>query len=311
MATTTSSNISSSTNKFQKLIDGYLVGVYHPKIVFAKMAKKAMADGSGTYSWIKPNRLALDADDLVTTEGVQKAATTYTFGTVSVEPEQLSMVIELTDVVMKKLPNPVAIARDVADQISKQMGRAIDQRIQEAIVADTSIVTYYGGDATSNATLAVGDRLTSLLIAKAETQIRSTDEESELYAVIHPKMEFDIKTDAGSGFTFLETRKYTEKADDSEIGKIGDVRIYKSTNVKPTATNGGSGGDLTVYTSYVLAKDAVGIGEWDGLKVSVVDSADSANVNKQKTYFGAKVFFGTTILRSESIVKINTITSHG
>lgn len=202
------------------------------------MAKKAQADGSGVYSWIKPIRFNLDADDLVTTEGVQKASTQYQYDVVSVEPEQLSMVVELTDVVMKKLPNPVAIARDVAEQISKQMSRAIDQRVQEAILGDTSIVTYYGGDATDNASLAVGDRLTSLLIAKAETQIRSSDEEGEIYAIIHPKMEFDIKTDAGSGFTFLETKKYTESADDSEIGKIGDVRIYKSTNVKPTATDG-------------------------------------------------------------------------
>ncbi len=123
-------------------------------------------------------------------------------------------------------------------------------------------------------------------------------------------MEFDIKTDAGSGFTFLETRKYTEKADPSEIGKIGGVKIYTSTNVLPTATDGGVDDDLTVYTSYVLAKDSIGIGEWAGLEVNVVDEADSQNVNRQNTYFGAKVFYGTAVLRPESIVKINTVTSH-
>jgi N4-gp56 family major capsid protein len=175
-------------------------------------------------------RLALPSTPL--TEGVPPDAIPLTIQYVDVTVEQWGIVALLTDVVQLTTKHPAL--NKAIDLTGLAMAELLEREMAQMLMGGTSVV--FGGAATSRATLAAGDKLTTQVVLKTLTSLRSRGAapwEGQLYAgVMTPQQEADVlgadgTFQAASNFANVRALQY------GEIGIWMGVRWGRS-NFLPT-----------------------------------------------------------------------------
>lgn len=163
---------------------------------------------------------------------------------------------------------------DAADQAIKEWtNQYIEKQIVSALTTGNTKI-FYGGTASSVATLTTSMKLTPALLSKAKVWGRSegSTEASkpvmkpvkikgkEYYvAICHENAMYDMKRDS----EYLQNLRECLAASDNHpifVGAMGvthDGIIMHSSNKLPFATTGGSGGDVPYATSLLLGQSAL------------------------------------------------------
>ena len=195
------------------------------------------------------------------------------------------------------------IALDLADMAAK----VIDELLQDQMILGSQV--YYGGTATSTATVAAGNTITSAMIRKGVTKLRANQAQTRdgLYyaGVIHPNVSFDLRSESGSGgwrvpqeYLASEGRLYR-----GEIGEWEGARFIE--NARTRKANDGATG-TTVYRSYLLGREALAEAVVQEPEVRVSPQVDKLYRNQSVGWYADLAF---KIFRDQALVRFESATA--
>lgn len=136
-------------------------------------------------------------------------------------------------------------ARAIADhQI-----RVMDELIQDKIIAGvTGSQVLYGGDATSNGTLDINDKLSAAKVRAVVSHFRANSVptwDGQFYAaVLHPYQVHDLREETGSGSWRVPNEYGTSQSKiwNGEFGEFEGVRFVQNNRVRIAQDGSGTGG---------------------------------------------------------------------
>lgn len=153
------------------------------------------------------------------------------------------------------VPVDPEIARAVGDHCAK----VTDEVLQDEMVTGTQV--YYGGSATSTATVTAAMTLTTNLLQLAVTKLRANSaaprDGINYAAVIHPNVSYDLRRETGQG-GWLNPMEYGSDQGRlwrGEIGQYQGLRFLE--NPRTRNKNDGASG-AQVYRSFILGREALG-----------------------------------------------------
>lgn len=221
---------------------------------------------------IRYRRLTLPTSTL--SEGVAPDALALSLENVDVTVEQWGIVVLLTDVAQITTDHP---ALNIAiERTALAMTEVLEREMAKVLLAGTNV--YYGGTVSARSDLAASDKLTTTVVLKATSFLRSTgamDWASGLYSgVMQPQQEADL---LASDTTFQNASNFAnvKALQYGEIGVWMGVRWVRgnflpifvgvetpdtaaATSTKAKYTLAASGGSLATanYKIKVVARDA-------------------------------------------------------
>lgn len=314
MATITTGNIYSSGS----------LAIYVEKVAIAQFVKstffydmgeqRTLPSGMHTYTFNKVDSTATIAAAL--TEGTTPTETNFTMSQVAVTPVQYGHRVVISDVALRD--SPVDTFRTAATELGRVLAEKVDAVIQDSIDGLTTINTdvIYGGSQVARNALTASDTLTGLKLAEAFARLkgRAAPMIGNAYvAIVHPFVAHDLRVQSGTGYSFLSINQYTSREGlfNGEIGMIAGVRIVESPNVQ-IYVNAGAGATVDVYPTYVMGEKAYGLVKSDGMQsYTVAPTASDSDPLAQRGHVSCKIRFGAAILKSESLLRIETASSLG
>ena len=304
---TTTASVNLSWQLLQTWLDRTVLENFEPNLRFYDMWEKpARPAGYNTLAWTRCNKLTVTPTNATLTEWVTPDDVAINFTTISLTANQYGMYAIISDILEDV--SPVPMVANAAKVIWANMARIIDEVIQGVLALGTNVI--YAGAATSRASIATTDLLTTTDLAKANAFLstKAAPVFGDGYiAVMHPNVLFDLQTGAATG-AFLDLSKYTESGRamivNGEVGKIFNVRVVTSSYIQTFSST------VTVYPTYVMWKGAYGVADLQGLRSYMVgDGASKSDPLAQRRYVWAKVAFNAIILQQDALVRIESASS--
>ena len=225
----------------------YIIQYSNPLMYFEQLCivnnELVGKDGSSIRVPIRSNNLTFTA---TTSESTARTMTKIdNLTTVLLEPSLFKYGATLSEQYI--IESRVDMIKEALDQLVKWRALAVDTAVlTELETASTNQI--YGGDATSDATLATGDVMTTELVAKARRYLRDNDfgmneaGSPEMVLVINPKDEEQFLKDS----QFVNAAEYgsNEIILNGEIGKLKyiGVRVLVTTRLNDYTNSGDSWG---------------------------------------------------------------------
>ena len=245
-----------------------------------------------------------------------KATTPLTEG---VTPEGQSLDVSKIEATVKQYGGYVAIS-DTLDMtaidpvvtetvalISEQAAKTLDTIERDILCAGTN-VQYADGSVESRASLTSSHKLTVDMLKRAVRTLKSQNAariDGYYVAIVHPSVAYDLMSDPD----WNDAQKYTAgnvtKLFKGEIGEIAGVKVVESTEAKVWKQ-----GDLSVYGTLVIGKDAYGVTDIEGGGLETIikplGSGGTSDPLNQRSTVGWKSFHTAEILVNEYMVRIET-----
>lgn len=197
-----------------------------------------------------------------------------------------------------------AVDPEIVRAIADHSAKVHDEITQDAMVLGTKV--YYGGAATSTATVAAGNVATAAMIRKAVTYLRAQGAETrdgEFYVgVVHPNVAFDLRQETGSGSWRVPNEYGSDqrKIWAGELGEFEGVRFIQN----PRTRNNNDGATSTqVYRTFILGRQALAksvIVEPQIVAGPVVDRLNRLKPVGWYSDLDVKIFRNQAIVRLES-----------
>lgn len=313
MANTTSSTLTTSNAAYAQLVHAYLLTENKPKLYLYQRALKASAAGSSKYKFNIADRIDLTiAEATVGTEWLNPTAKSFSLTTKEVTPTEYVSTVQISNRSMKIASERKGILKAASKTLKGAFERLYDLVIQNTINASSSYKFYSKNSvnawAGSRALIPAGaDGQASLYqLSVAQAYLDTKAAEGDKVAFYHPSVWHDVRTQAWPGFTLLEIKKYTEDPFNGEIGKFGNIRVVLCPTIAPLTTTGGVGGTQTIYPTYIIAEDAIGVGEWSEMEVLYASGADKFDSADLWSTVSVKGMFGSTILKDQNLFIIES-----
>ena len=147
----------------------------------------------------------------------------------------------------------------IANLVAYNMADSIDRVVVNTLIGGTNV--FYGGNATSTATVDATDVISGSLIRKSVAKLRagnSVPREGMLYAAyMHPEVAHDLRSETGA-LSFEDIRKYTDpnvgNILNATTGVLGGAYIVETPRAY-TATDGAS--SAKVYRTIIAGQQAL------------------------------------------------------
>ncbi len=308
MAVTTTSTVMTSGSLWE-YIRRMAIRNFESNLVFAKLGKsEQLPIGYNKYSFPTVDESIASA---ALTEGTVPSEGTFNLTNVEVTLTQFGGYGILSDVLVSDAP--VNVFMEASFEASRQTANAFDADIQDVIDAGTNVI--YSDD-TGRATIAAGDTITAVMLAKAVNNLKANDaptyDGGYFASVMHPHIFHDLQVESGT-WTYIDLHKYDtpEALFAGEAGALYWARILVSSNVQFYADGGATTTD--VYPTYVFGKNAYWVVTSGGLQTFVegVGSAGTADPLHQKATVGAKIRGKAAILKQAALYRIEAASSLG
>lgn len=271
------------------------------QMIFTQFGKKQPMKGN-KIEWRKFNTFAKALTPL--TEGV--IPTGQQFGMTSIE----GTITQHGDFTAVSDRLELEAFDDVIFGASEEMGategETYDTLTRNILVAGNSVA--YGGDKASRSALTAADILTPDLVNKAQTWLKKNKApkiEGSYVAIIHPSVSYDLRNSE----EWKEYHKYNDVAPifKGEIGELHGVRFVECNEAKIWKE-----GDVAVYATLFLGKDAFGIldPEGEGMEMIVKTKEQIGGPLNQFSTIGYKFCHGAKILYQERMLRVETGSSY-
>nr|DAP37794.1 MAG TPA: major capsid protein [Caudoviricetes sp.] len=209
------------------------------------------------------------------------------------------------------------------EELGASAGTTQDKLVRDTLAAGTNVqycdkVSEDGAHTKveSRATMDKTSRLTPTEVNKAVTtlkKLKAPKISGKYVAIIHPSVTFDIRENKD----WIEAHKYADVTPlfDGEIGELHGVRFIETTEAKiwcdstcPTKT----GGNLCVYSTLFLGKDAFGMidPEGGGLEMIIKSKEQAGGPLNQFSTLGYKFSTATKILYQERMVRVESTSAY-
>lgn len=267
--------------------------------------------GHSSVRWLRIPKFVVTPAQALLQPGIVPNATAQTWESVEVAAKQYGIYSILADTYIDDV-SQFNIAGVIAERIAQNMARLTDRVVQDEVVDNITNILYAsttsgGARAANRAALTTTSYLFAYDIKEAKKILKANDApvfaDGMYKAVIHPDVSFNLEVETTTG-GFIQTAQYSQpdKVFKGEIGVIGGVRLYESSNVKTYAST------VTVYPTVVMAKDTYGFANVGSLE-SFYKPLGSGGVNdpiNQQATVGMKVRTASVILQPEGLVRIET-----
>lgn len=252
-------------------------------------------------------------------EGVTPDGQDLAMHTITTELFQFGGYVTLSDVVSTIAKDPLVVVATQA--IGSQAGRTLDTVTRDVITAGTQVM--YAPSITDGVETEITLRsnldktclLTPDLIARAQAILEGNLAETidgSYVGIIHPHVKYDLTQNE----KFEELHKYAAVKElfKGEIGMLGNTRFVVSTEAKIVGgtnhTGEGGKGDLAVYMTMILGKDAYATTKIESMNLEHIfkplGSAGTADPLNQRATVGWKGMKGAVRLREKSMVRIES-----
>ncbi len=298
MATATRASI--GENYLQTYLYKNVLENFEPNLRFYELADAPMVDdGYGTVAWAKPSKLTVTPTNAALDEGTTPTSTSFAYSVVTATPTQYGLYVELSDRLLHAAPT--RILENAGVELANNLGRIVDQVIQTEVMGGSNIV--YAGDATSRATLAAGDTISSAHLRKAQIKLRASDApdfDGYYVAVMHPLVAGDLRAETNG--EYVEFAKYAtpDRLFSGEVGAIHGVRVVESSNVQSFSST------VTVYPTLVVGRGAYGVTEWSSLEAIYKPLGSGTDPLDQRATIGVKIDFAAKRLQEDAMVRIES-----
>jgi N4-gp56 family major capsid protein len=209
------------------------------------------------------------------------------------------------------------------EELGASAGTTQDKLVRDTLAAGTNVqycdkVSEAGAHTKveSRAAMDKTSRLTPTEVNKAVTtlkKLKAPKISGKYVAIIHPSVTFDIRENKD----WIEAHKYADVTPlfDGEIGELHGVRFIETTEAKiwcdstcPTKT----GGNLCVYSTLFLGKDAFGMidPEGGGLQMIIKSKEQAGGPLNQFSTLGYKFSTATKILYQERMVRVESTSAY-
>lgn len=294
-----------TTDLFHKYLEKKFLENLEPNLVFWKFGKWPVSQkGYSHVQWARMSKSTAGASASQITEWTTPAFTDLTISTVSVACEQYGQVAKITDILEDTtLLNVVGQAMV---ELAHNASRIIDEVVQTNLSTNGTNVIY-AGTATSRATIAATDTMTTTLINKARAFLSTKGAKpfaGGYVAIMHPDISFDMREQVGWN-AWVEVKKYTDLVKDivaGEIGTLMGVRVIESSFVKTFTST------VTVFPTYVFGEGAYGTSQLQAYETTFIsrNAKDSYNPLGLYSIVGWKCAVASIILQQDALVRIES-----
>lgn len=291
-----------------------------PNLIHAQFARKQpLPKGRGkSVEWRKWNTLA-DAPALQ--EGVIPTGQKFGQSSMTSAIVQHGTYVTVSDQLELHAIDNVILG--ATEELGASAGTTQDKLVRDTLAAGKNVQycdkVSAAGEHTkveSRAEMDKTSRLTPTEVNKAVTTLKEQKApkiDGKYVAIIHPSVTFDIRENKD----WIEAHKYADVRPlfDGEIGELHGVRFVETTEAKvwcdstcPTKT----GGNLCVYSTLFLGKDAFGMidPEGGGLEMIIKSKEQAGGPLNQFSTIGYKFSTATKILYPERMVRVESTSEY-
>ena len=296
---TTQSSMSPTMKTFY---DTTLLENAREAMIFTQFGKKQPMKGNKV-EWRKFNTFGKALTPL--TEGV--IPTGQTFGMTNVEGTitQHGDFTAISD--RLELESYDDVIFGATEEMGAAEGETYDTLTRNILVAGNSVA--YCGGKESRAALTNADVLTPDMVNKAQTWLKKNKApkiDGSYVALIHPSVAYDLRNSE----EWKEYHKYNDVAPifKGEIGELHGVRFVETNEAKVWKD-----GDVAVYATLFLGKDAFGIldPEGEGMEMIIKTKEQIGGPLNQFGTVGYKFCHGAKILYQERMLRVESGSSFG
>ena len=296
---TTQSSMSPTMKTFY---DTTLLENARETMIFTQFGKKQPMHGNKV-EWRKFNTFGKALTPL--TEGV--IPTGQTFGMTNVEGTitQHGDFTAISD--RLELESYDDVIFGATEEMGAAEGETYDTLTRNILVAGNSVA--YCGGKESRAALTNADVLTPDMVNKAQTWLKKNKApkiEGSYVALIHPSVAYDLRNSE----EWKEYHKYCDVTPifKGEIGELHGVRFVETNEAKIWKD-----GDVAVYATLFLGKDAFGIldPEGEGMEMIIKTKEQIGGPLNQFGTVGYKFCHGAKILYQERMLRVESGSSLG
>jgi len=160
------------------------------------------------------------------TEGTDITPAALAYSTLDLTPVEIGAAVRITKEAVEKVQ--IDLLKDATDQLAEALAQREDQDILAALAGATGHILY-GGAKNADASLSLGDVLTTDMIASGVAYIREDNFEPDTL-IIHPTTERELLKLAA--FTNASTYGKDDVVQKGEIGKYLGLKVISTTNVE-------------------------------------------------------------------------------
>lgn len=322
MATVTTGNIVTGSAALRRYIESQAIRVFKKNTFFLSMGEqRTLPVASNKYAFNLPSTASFNTAAATLTEGTVPTEQAFTFDQKEVSMTQYGVFAKLSDVVLRD--SPIDVYAEAGYELGRRLAEVVDTVVQNVLDGNGvagfndsgKITVVYGGAATSRATVSSAMTATAAKLAEisAKLQAQAVPTIDGAYvAIVHPYVVKDLITESTVG-GFFEVSKYSQPENifNGEIGKLYGIRIVVAPNNKVYTGAGVS--SANVYPTFIMGKYAYGTVKATDLETIIqpVGSAGAADPLKQFGTVGLKMRFGSTLLKSEALARLETASSIG
>ena len=292
-----------------------------PQLVHNQFAatKGLPAGGGKTVEWRKFG--AFDKALKPLTEGVTPDGSGISVSYITKELAQYGDYTTVSDMLDLTAIDDVVL--EITDRHGSNMGLTLDTVTRNEIQQGTHVI-YAPGKDTDGKKVENLHRygldktcvMTAELVARAATELKKMNAptfDGKYVCIIHPSVAFDLRQDEA----WIAAHQYAGATElfSGEIGELHGVRFVETTEAKvwcdstcPTKT----GGNLCVYSTLFLGKDAFGMidPEGGGLEMIIKSKEQAGGPLNQFSTIGYKFSTATKILYPERMVRVESTSEY-
>lgn len=262
--------------------------------------------GGKTMEWRKANVLPTKTTPLV--EGVAPTEDDFGYTSLTVSINQYGAFVKGSDVVTVVTFDP--LLENISEEQGIQAGKTIEEIERDALNAGT--VVRYAGAATSRATVAAADKISSAEIVLARRTLVVNLAEpvrgNDYAAIVHPFTSADLIRDPAIVQAMNSGNSGGEKLFSGELVRYMGVRFVESTMAKVFTGAGAGTPAINVYSTLFFGKNAYGTLELESLGMETihhpVGSAGAADPLNQYWTQGWKCTHAIKILQQTNMLRL-------
>ncbi len=271
------------------------------QMVFTQFGKKQPMHGNKV-EWRKFNTFAKALTPL--TEGVIPTGQNFGMTKIEASTTQHGDYVAVSD--RLELESFDDVIFGATEEMGATEGETYDTLTRNILVAGNSVA--YAGGKASRATLTAADILNPAMVNKAATWLKKNKApkiDGSYVALIHPSVAEDLR----NSDEWKEFHKYNDVQPifKGEIGMLHGVRFVETNEAKVWKD-----GEVAVYATLFLGKDAFGILDPDGegMEMIIKPKGQIGGPLEQFSTIGYKFCHGAKILYQERLLRVESGSSY-
>lgn len=194
-------------------------------------------------------------------------------------------------------------------EIARNMTLTLDVLARNAMLSQSAAYTFYGGTATSKATLTESCVLTEAIFRKAAREFARENVPGDKVCIAHPDATYHLKDPANTGGAWIDIAKYqaAQAVYNNEVGKLWGFRVIETTlGILPNGCGTSSKVQTTLSASAAVGATTISVASATGLsakyEITISNAAVPSGTANDEETVRILAIDGTTLTLAKPLV---------